>query len=268
MATETIPARPAPDAPMAIANILTAYWLEVKYDTLNLLRTPAAAVPFLLIPVLVYALFGVLIGAGSEENNPLGPGAVNYVFAGMCTMAVLMPGIFSGVGIALERDGGLHRLKRALPMPGGANLFAKMAAAMIVSAAALTLVVLVALVAGRITLTGTQVLIMWTVLVLGSIPMCALGFFIGSFTSGSAAPAFSNLLLLPMMWLSGMFIPLPEFMRPWVVVWPAFHLDQLALGLAGVKEFTFIPLELAAGVLVAVTVLFGGVAIHRLARVG
>jgi hypothetical protein len=45
-------------------------------------------------------------------------------------------------------------------------------------------------------------------------------------------------------------------------------LNQLALGLAGVDKFSFFPPELAAGVLVGVTVLFGGVAIHRLARVG
>ena len=179
-----------------------------------------------------------------------------------------MPGIFSGVTLALERDGGVFKLKRALPMPGGANLVSKMAQSMIFGAAALTLVTIVALVADRITLTGAQVLVIWVTLVLGSIPFCAIGFFIGSFTSGAAAPAYSNLLFLPMMWLSGLFIPLPDVLERWVVIWPAFHLNQLALGLAGVDKFGFFQPELAAGVLVGVTVLFGGVAIHRLARVG
>jgi len=267
MATTTIELDAVPEAPMSLIKVLQAYLLEVKYDTLHGLRTPALAVPFLVIPVVVYTLFGVIM-AGESGTSELGPGAANYVFAGMCTFAVLMPGIFSGVGIALERDGKLHKLKRALPMPAGANLVSKMAMAMIFAAAALTLVVIVALIAGRITLSGTQVLIMWIVLVPGSIPICAIGFFIGAFTSGSASPAFSNLLFLPMMWLSGMFIPLPEFLRPWVVIWPSFHLQQLALGAAGVSEFSFFPPQMAAGVLVGFTVLFGGIAIHRLARVG
>ena len=71
-----------------------------------------------------------------------------------------------------------------------------------------------------------------------------------------------------MIYLSGLFIPLPEGLKRWVIVWPTFHLDQLALGLAGVEKFTFIPPTMAAGALAGVTVLFGGLAIRRLARIG
>jgi hypothetical protein len=57
-------------------------------------------------------------------------------------------------------------------------------------------------------------------------------------------------------------------MERWMVIWPAFHLNQLALGLAGVEQFSFVSPAIAGGVLVGVTVLFGGLAIRRLARVG
>ncbi|HEY5567119.1 MAG TPA: ABC transporter permease, partial [Gammaproteobacteria bacterium] len=83
-----------------------------------------------------------------------------------------------------------------------------------------------------------------------------------------AAPAYGNLAFLPMMWLSGLFIPLPDALERWVVIWPSFHLNQLALNLAGVEQFTFVSPMRAAVVLVGVTVLFGGLAIRRLARVG
>ena len=36
--------------------------------------------------------------------------------------------------------------------------------------------------------------------------------------------------LLPMLWLSGLFIPLPKYPESWAVIWPAFHLNQVALG--------------------------------------
>jgi ABC-2 type transport system permease protein len=126
----------------------------------------------------------------------------------------------------------------------------------------------VALIAGKITISLPQVLTIWGVMVIGTIPFFAIGFFIGSIASGSAAPAYGNLVFLPMMWLSGLFIPLPDFLERWVVIWPAFHLNQLALGLAGITEFSFFPPSMAAGVLVGVTVLFGGLAIRRLARAG
>jgi ABC-2 type transport system permease protein len=255
-------------SPLPIGRLLRAYLMEAKYETINALRTPAFAIPFIAIPVAIYLLFGVLMNAGAESDSEWGPGIVNYLFAGVCVLAVIMPGIFSGVGLAIEREGGLLKLKRALPLPPGANLVAKVLMSMSVAAIGLTLVVITALIAGKITLSLVQVLIMWAVLVVGVIPFCAMGLFIGALASGSAAPAYGNLVFLPMMWLSGLFIPLPDFMERWMVIWPAFHLNQLALGLAGVEQFSFVSPAIAGGVLVGVTVLFGGLAIRRLARVG
>ena len=67
---------------------------------------------------------------------------------------------------------------------------------------------------------------------------------------------------------SGLFILLPKFLEPWVVIWPVFHLNQVALGAAGVSEYTLHRPQIAAAVLVGVTVLFGGAAVLRLARRG
>jgi len=125
-----------------------------------------------------------------------------------------------------------------------------------------------ALAAGKLTISPAQVLVVWAALIVGTIPFSAIGLLIGSLASGSAAPAWGNLLFLPMMLLSGLFVPLPEFLKTWVLVWPAFHLNQLALGLAGVEQFTYIPPALAGAVLCGVSVLCGGLAVRRLARVG
>jgi ABC-2 type transport system permease protein len=137
-----------------------------------------------------------------------------------------------------------------------------------IAAIALSLVVAAALSVGKLTMSIEQVAVLWAVLVVGTIPFAAIGLLIGALVSSSAAPAWGNMIFLPMMWLSGLFIPLPEFLRSWVVIWPAFHLNQVALGLAGVKQFIFVPTGLAAAVLLGVTVLCGGLAIRRLARVG
>ena len=117
-------------------------------------------------------------------------------------------------------------------------------------------------------LTTGQLLIITIVMIVGAVPFCAISLLIGAYTSGSSAPAFVNIVFLPMLWLSGLFIPLPKFLETWAVIWPAFHLNQVALGSAGVSEFTFINPVISAAVLVGVTVLFGGLAIRRLARQG
>lgn len=254
---------------MPLGRVLRAYLIAAKYETLAALRNVGLAVPFLVLPPAIYLLFGVvIIGSEVGGGGEFGPEIVNYLFSGFCVMAAMMPGIFGGATIATERENGVLKLKRALPMPPGAHLFAKLAMSMLVAAGAVAGVTAVALAADAITLSGVQILILTTVMVVGSIPFCAIGLFIGSVSSSAAVPAVGNLAFLPMIYLSGLFIPLPDSLERWVVIWPAFHLNQLALGLAGVEQFTFFPPVNVAVVLAGVTVLFGGLAVRRLARVG
>jgi ABC-2 type transport system permease protein len=243
--------------------------MEAKFELLSALRTVGFAVPFIAIPVAIYLLFGVVIIPGDAgEESEFGPEIVNYLFSGFAVIGAIMPGIFCGCILATERDGNLVKLKRALPLPPGAIVVAKLLMSMGVAAIAVTLVAIAALAAGMLSISVAQVLIIAATLIVGVIPFCAIGLFIGTVASGSAAPAYGNLVFLPMMWLSGLFIPLPDMLERWVVIWPSFHLNQLALNLAGVDQFSFIDPSLAAGVLVGITVLFGGLATRRLARVG
>jgi ABC-2 type transport system permease protein len=254
--------------PLPFGRLVRAYLLEAQLEMLCALRTPGFALPFIAVPVAIYLLFGVVISGNAGATSEYGPGIANYLFSGFSVLAVMMPGIFSGVILATDREGNVLRLKRALPLPPGATIVAKVLMSMGISAIAVTLVVALALYAGKLTISIGQVATIWAVLIVGTVPFTAIGLLIGSLVSSSAAPAYGNLVFLPMMWLSGLFIPLPEFLRKWVAVWPAFHLNQLALGLAGVTQFIFIPAGVAAAVLVGVTVLCGGLAVRRLARVG
>ncbi len=255
-----------PVAPMPIGRLVRAYAIEVKYESLRMLRAPAFAIPFLLLPVPVYLFFGVMLAGPAVAKNP---GIANYLFSGFSVFAVMGPALFgAGCALAVERDAGFLKLKRALPAPGGAYLIAKMVMSMVFAGLAMALMLAAAILADTVSLTLGQLLIVTVVMIIGAVPFCAISLLIGVYTSGSSAPAFVNIVFLPMLWLSGLFIPLPKVLEPWAVIWPAFHLNQVALGSAGVSEFTFINPVISAAVLVGVTVLFGGLAIRRLAKRG
>ena len=253
-------------APMPIGRLLRAYAKEMQYESLRMLRSPAFAIPFLLLPVPVYLFFGVMLAGPAVAKHP---SAANYLFSGFSVFAVMGPSLFgAGCALALERDAGFLKLKRALPAPDGAYLIAKMVMSMLFAALAMTSMLAAAILADTVSLSIGQQLIMTLVMIVGAVPFCAIGLLIGSYMSGSSAPALINIVFLPMLWLSGIFIPLPKFLEKWAVIWPAFHLNQVALGSAGVSEFTFINPLISAAVLAGVTVLFGGLAIRRLARRG
>jgi ABC-2 type transport system permease protein len=255
-------------AAMPAGRVLRAYLNEARYQLTQALRAPAFAFPFLLLPVPMYIFFGVLMAAGSKDIHA-NPAILNYLFSGWCCMAVMGPAIFGvGVGLALERDANLLRLKRAQPLPPGSYLVAKMLMSLGFAALAVGALTIAALVAGKITMSAGALLAMDGVAILGAVPFCAIGLFIGAHASANAAPAFANLIYLPGMWLSGLFFPLPKFLQPWAVIWPAFHLNQAALAAGGVKSLVFVSPLMTSAVLVGITVLFGGLAIRRLARTG
>jgi len=168
----------------------------------------------------------------------------------------------------MERTAGLMKLKRALPTPAGVYLSAKFCMAMTFAAIAMAELTLAALFAGRITMTLTQLLPFAVVMIVGVLPFCAIGMLIGAYSSGPASPAVANLVFLPMVWLSGFFFPLPASLRMLSMFLPSFHLHQAALGVAGFQQFMLLPLTMTTAVLVAVTIVFGGLAMRRLARVG
>jgi ABC-2 type transport system permease protein len=251
-----------------LGRLVRSYLHETRLELLQTLRAPAFAFPFLLLPLPIYLFFGVLL-AGSSEAVRESPQLADYILSGWCVFAVSGPGIFAiGCGLALEREGRLLALKRALPVPAGGYLFAKMAMAMLFAAFAVALLVVTALLVGDITLGPLPLIGLVLVMIVGAIPFGAIGLFIGAYASGSAAPAFGNLVYLPMLWLSGLFFPLPELLRPWAIIWPAFHLNQTAMGIAGVTEYSFVDPLFSAAVLVGISVLFGGLALRRLATVG
>ena len=251
---------------MPLRRVVMAYAAEVKCEALRMVRTPGLAIPFLLLPVPMYLFFGVLLPAEAIANNP---GLANYLLSSWCVFTAMGPSMFgAGYTLASEREAGLFRLKRALPAPAGAWLIAKTVVAMVFAAFAVTAVVIAASVVGRASLSPSQLLTMIAVMTLGAIPFCALGLFIGARVSGASAPAIINVLFLPMLWLSGLFFPLPTFLERLVIIWPAFHLNQVAIGAAGIEGFSFVSPIVSAAVLLGITVLCGGLAIRRLARHG
>ncbi|MGH8115685.1 MAG: ABC transporter permease, partial [Rhodanobacteraceae bacterium] len=103
--------------------------------------------------------------------------------------------------------------------------------------------------------------------VLGVLPFCAIGLFIGTLVGGQGAPAVANLIYLPMSFLSGLWLPiflLPGFLQRIAPFWPAYHLGQIALAVIGQRHLGSFGVH--AAVLAAYTIVFFLLAQRRLAR--
>lgn len=225
MNTPALPVRP---------NVLHAHWLEARNEFLRLLRSPSFAVPTLVFPPMFYVLFAVLL------NHKGGPQVATHLLATYGVFGVMAPGLFGfGVAIAMDRERGFLALKRALPVPAGAVLGSRMAMAMLFAAVISLLLLAIGTFVAGVSLTAIQALSLLLVDVLGVLPFCAIGLYVGSLASGQGAPAVINMIYLPMAFLAGLWMPLsmlPPFIAKIAPLWPAHHLAQIALSAVGSKS--------------------------------
>jgi ABC-2 type transport system permease protein len=253
-----------------------AYWMEAKYETIRACRAPAFAIPFFGMPILFYILVGIfLVNSMSHGDLRIAP----TMFVNWATFGVMGPGMFGfGMFVAAEREQGLLRLKRALPMPTASYVLAKMAMTMMFALIVMITLIAAAVSIGHPRITVAQYLLITLIDVLGSLVFCALGLLVGVRASAKSAPAFLNLAYIPMMHLGGLFYPLPKSIQRLEFISPAFYLNSLGLHVVGAQSID--ALSLGAGpsshatpagcitALVTVTLICGMLATRRLKRLG
>ncbi|HEU0154083.1 MAG TPA: ABC transporter permease [Arenimonas sp.] len=254
---------PSLPAPRPFPALLRIQALEAWYELLAVLRQPAFALPTLLFPVVFYLLFAVVLPGkwGGLERAA-------YLLATYGVFGVIGPALFGfGVGLAIERDKGWLELKRVSPMPTMVYFVAKIAMSLVVGLVVVCLLSIAAVFAGGVRIApGTWVLLVAT-LMLGTLPFCAIGLWLGTLVRGQGAVAVVNLVYLPMSVLSGLWIPIfafPVLLQKLAVLWPAWHLGRMALGVVGQAQD--VRYGLHATVLLATTAVFLGLAALRLRR--
>lgn len=249
---------------MPFKRVVRAYLEEARAEILRYARSPGFLIPTLLLPTAFYLMFGVLLGRANGADAP------RYLLAAYGTFGVMAPGLFGfGVSLAMERDNGLLMLKRALPMPPNAYLLGKMAMAMLVAGTVATILLILATFAAHVALTPPQIAALFVTDLLGVLPFCGLGLWLGTLIKGQGGPGLINLIYLPMSFLSGLWFPLsmmPGIIQQLAPIWPSYHLNQLALTAVGLGHVGNNGLHVL--VLAVYTVVFVTLAARRLRRHG
>jgi ABC-2 type transport system permease protein len=245
--------------------VIGAYLAQAKYELLHSIRTPQMVVFTVLFPLMFYLLAGFLFGPFRHPDTHMR----SYVLIGFIIMAVMTTGVasFSGV-LAVERETGLYALRRALPMPVGADVVAKASVALVCVGGVVPALMAVGAWLGHVELTLRQLASILALALAGTVPFCALGFFIGMHASARAVPAVVNLLMIPTLYLSGALFPVPPGLVWLTKFTPPFYLQQLMLAEAGVPH-RFVANALGhAAVLVGITTVFSALALRRFRLVG
>jgi ABC-2 type transport system permease protein len=227
--------------------VLGAYLAEVHGELLHAIRSPQMVVFTMLFPVMFYLLAGFVFGPFHHPDTHVR----TYVLIGFIIMATMTAGLSPFAGpLPVERETRLFALRRALPMPIGADIAAKMVTALLCLAAVVPVLMALGLLFGNVELSPGNMTVIGALALGGAVPFCGVGFLIGVHASARAVPAVVNLVMIPMLYLSGALFPLPEGVAWMRYFMPPFYLQQLMLAAAGLPaQFVISPFAHAAALL-------------------
>ena len=226
----TLPAAPS----SSLARILRIFFNETRFEFLRLLRTRGFSLSVIGFPVVFYIFFGLVLNRGEAIH---GQSAAKYMLATYAVFGIVGAALFGvGIGLAAELAAGWLELKRASPMPPLAYLLAKCITAMAFGVVIVSILVLLGITAGHVSITLPQFARMIALVIAGVVPFAAMGMVLALLVPFSSAPGIANMIYLPMSFCGGLWIPimfLPHILQRFALLLPTYHVAQLMLGAFG-----------------------------------
>jgi ABC-2 type transport system permease protein len=212
--------------------------LQVRTTNTAFWRNPASAFFTFAFPLMFLVIFTALLGSGTVE---VAPGVEiqqdSYYVAAMAAFAVITATYTNlAIAVAFTRDAGILKRTRGSPLPAGIYLGGRVTHAILIS-----ILLVVITTAFGVAFYQAEVptgVLLWELLatvVVGAMAFSALGLATTALVpNADAAPAVVNAIILPLLFLSGIFIPLGEDAPTWMKVigdvFPVKHFAEAMLG--------------------------------------
>jgi ABC-2 type transport system permease protein len=204
---------------------------QVRFTNKAFWRNPASAFFTFAFPLMFLVIFTALLGGGRVEVVPnVFVNQSTYYVAAMAAFGVISACYTNiAISVCFNRDAGILKRTRGTPLPGWAYLTGRVIHAIIIA------VILVAITAAFGALfydadlpSGIRLLQFPVTLLVGSLSLAALALALTSvIPNADASPAVVNASILPLLFLSGIFIPLESGTPGWITfvgkVFPVRH---------------------------------------------
>jgi ABC-2 type transport system permease protein len=261
-----------PEVRSDMSHQLRATWVVTRRELLRFRQDKARMVTMLLQPLLFIFVMGT--GLGSIVDTGGGTSFPTFLFPGVLATSVLFTAAFAGISLVWDREFGFLREMMVAPISRASIIWGKcLGGAIVATGQSLILLVLV----GTVGIPYDPGLLLGLVgcLFLGALLLTALGVLLSTrIKTIQAAMPVSQLLIMPMMFLSGSLFPisgLPDWLAVLTrlnpltyVVQPMRHLVLDHLSLTATERERLVPVLTWFGWEVPVGVQLGTVAVITL----
>ena len=183
-------------------------WHQFRFDQRVFWRSPASVFFTVLLPLIFLFIFTGLFGSDTIEEYG-GIEVSTYYVPGIITLAVVSATLQSlAINLTEARESGRLKRIRSTPLPAWAFVAGRVGNAFVTSVLMCALVTLIGNVFFDVAIPTRTVPALLVTLVVGAFAFSCLGFALAAaIPSEDAAPPMTNAMLLPLYFLSGVFIP-------------------------------------------------------------
>lgn len=207
---------------------------QFRYDQKLFWRNPAAVFFTVVLPLIFLVLFNSIFGGGTTVVDGRRVGTSTYLVPGIITLAIVSATFVNlAIAVTTAREQGALKRIRATPLPLRVYIAARVGTSIVVSLLMLALLMAVGRLAYDVALPTSTIPAVLVALVVGAASLCTLGFAITTaIPTENAAPAVVNAIVLPLYFVSGVFVgeeDLPAGMRRAGDLFPVKHLFRAML---------------------------------------
>jgi ABC-2 type transport system permease protein len=189
-------------------NAAVLAWHQFSFDVRVFWRSPASVFFTVLLPLIFLFIFTGLFGSETIEEYG-GIKVSTYYVPGIITLAVASATLQSlAINLTEARESGRLKRIRSTPLPVWAFVAGRVGNAFVISVLMVVLVTLIGHFFFDVAIPTTTIPALLVTLVVGAFAFSCLGFALtAAIPSQEAAPPIANVVLLPLYFLSGVFIP-------------------------------------------------------------
>jgi ABC-2 type transport system permease protein len=203
---------------------------QLRYDLLVVWRDPQARFFTLALPVIFLILLTSVFGNNTTHINGQEIKISTFYVPGICTLGIISASFVNLViSITAQRESGVLKRRRSTPVPAWVLIASRALTSVILSIVLVTVIVLIGRILYGVHLpTRTLPAFVLTVAV-GAATFCCLAFATAGFIrSEDSAQPIIQAIMLPLYFISGVFIPwtqLSSTLRDIADVFPVRHLN-------------------------------------------
>lgn len=184
-------------------------WSQIRYENRLFWRTPVAAFFTIVFPLMFLFLFSMLFGGQEIDLGPRGTFTVAQFFAPTLGAFAAASATYTNLGIAgaIARDEGILKRFLGTPLPRSLYIVGKIGSAIWIAAIAITLMMTVGHFVFGVPVYAARLPAASITFIIGTLAFSALGLLVAAVApSGDSAPAITNATILPMAFVSEVFI--------------------------------------------------------------